>query len=157
MMTVYVNREPEGCIRSAQSFFDFEYEDDWFDDPLVKQIVKDIDNTEVISSNMLISPILGSISCRDISGGAKGLILILKCTDHRAFRSTTFGGNCVNWIIALSRSCDFILYMDHCLEFMTRSPGPATSIQAKSEFGKSLATCEEVVLYYEENRDKSPE
>lgn len=157
MMTVYVTKEPAGCIKSAQSFFDFEYEDEWFDDPVVKQIVHDIDNTEVISSNLLISPILGSISCRDISGGAKGLILILKCTDPRSFRSTTFGGNCVNWIINLSYMRDFVLYMNHCLEFMTRSPSPTTSIQAKGEFEESLTTCEEVFLYYEHNRDKGSE
>lgn len=44
-------------------------------DPVVKQMVLDIDNSEVISNGAIKSPVLGIISPTALSGGVKALIL----------------------------------------------------------------------------------
>ena len=46
----------------------------WF----VKDMIQDVDHCTVISSHVIDSPILGAIMPRELSGGVKVLILMLK-------------------------------------------------------------------------------
>lgn len=149
MMTVTVI-PPEDCLFSASKYFDLNYMDEWFSEPLVKEMVLGVDKTEVINSNMSISPILGGISNENLSGGVKGLILILKDPDKRIFSSTIFGSNCVPWIAKLSGMVDFTLVMEHSLELNTPEPITAQTID-----GKPLRTGREVWSYYVNNYPKS--
>ena len=75
MLRVLFGRETENTIRTPNIYFNNVYEDDWFDDEIVKQIVKDIDNS-VLRGLCVLSPVLGSISVQDLSGGCKTLILL---------------------------------------------------------------------------------
>ena len=51
----------EKTILDIDSYFNNVYENDWLEDDVVKQIVKDIDGSELNGLNV-ISPVLGSIS-----------------------------------------------------------------------------------------------
>ncbi|MBR4544156.1 MAG: DUF4869 domain-containing protein [Lachnospiraceae bacterium] len=88
----------ERTILDIDSYFNNVYENDWLEDENVKQIVKDIDGSELNGLNV-ISPVLGSISVRDISGGAKALICLLKEDNPEGFIDlVVLGENCEKWL-----------------------------------------------------------
>lgn len=65
-------------MKDAPSYFDNVYEDEWIADSFVKEMIQDVDHCTVISSHVIDSPILGAITPRELSGGVKVLILMLK-------------------------------------------------------------------------------
>ena len=46
-----------GVIYHPPTYFDNQYEDEWITDPLTKEMVKDVDQSEVISSRLIDSPV----------------------------------------------------------------------------------------------------
>ena len=65
-------------MKDASSYFDNVYEDEWIEDTFVKEMIQDVDHCEVISPLIIDSPVLGAITPRELSGGVKVLILMLK-------------------------------------------------------------------------------
>ena len=65
-------------MKDAPLYFDNVYEDEWIEDSFVKEMIQDVDQCTVISSHVIDSPILGAITPRELSGGVKVLILMLK-------------------------------------------------------------------------------
>lgn len=49
-------------IGYPDDYFAAEYYDEWFDDPIVKQMVLSVDKSEVIGANNIISPVLGPLT-----------------------------------------------------------------------------------------------
>ena len=96
----------EKTILDIDTYFNNVYEDKWLDDEQVIQIVKDIDNSELKGLNV-ISPVLGSISVRDISGGAKALICLLKEEEPQGYIDlVVLGENCEKWLAYIFNNKD---------------------------------------------------
>ncbi len=96
----------EKTILDIDSYFNNVYENDWLADETVKQIIKDIDGSELNGLNV-ISPVLGSISVRDISGGAKALICLLKEENPEGFIDlVVLGENCEKWLAYIFENRD---------------------------------------------------
>ena len=70
-------KETEHTLRGIDGYFNYNYEEEWFDNDLVKQMVKDVDKSDVISSECIKSPVLGQIPPMKLSGGVKVLIVLL--------------------------------------------------------------------------------
>lgn len=88
----------ENTILDIDSYFANVYEDTWLDDDVVRNIVKDIDDSDLNGLNV-ISPVLGSISVRDLSGGTKALICMLKDNNPESFIDlVVLGENCEKWL-----------------------------------------------------------
>lgn len=102
MLKALFGYEFEDIVMKVDSYFDGMYEPDWFypEDDLIKRIVKEIDGCEINGMNV-ISPVFNSISVRDLSGGAKTLIMMYRlddfCTDL-----TVLGGNCEDLLLEVS-------------------------------------------------------
>lgn len=79
---------------NAPLYFDNVYEDEWIEDGFVKDMIQDVDHCTVISSHVIDSPILGAITPRELSGGVKVLILMLK-DDSFIYNMSNCGDNCV--------------------------------------------------------------
>lgn len=103
-------------IPRSSTLFDAVYSEDWFNDEVIKQMVKDIDNSVVQSAFSIISPVLGSISCERLSGGVKSLIMLLKyerpSKEQLIFQSSSFGDNCFSWLFAIAKEKDIYLYIN---------------------------------------------
>jgi hypothetical protein len=104
MVTVYFGMQGDE-VKSADKYFDSVYEEDWFDDPIVKQMVMDIDKTEIVGPYLAISPVFGAIPPLEISGGVKCLILMYKLPDYHA-SGFNMGDNCYEWVVKLGEICD---------------------------------------------------
>lgn len=106
----------ENFISNVQDYFNNVYEDEWFDDELVKQMVLDVDKSEVQSANCVFSPVLGTIPITKLSGGVKALILMYKRPDLIIW-ATACGDNCAKWIIELSKRMDIRIVLEHIMNF----------------------------------------
>lgn len=99
--------------RAVDVVFRGNYEDEWFDDPFVKEMVLDIDKSEVISPYLIISPVLGSISYDRLSGGVKVLIMLYKMPDMEQCASNC-GDNCLPAMVKIAEMHDITVKFSHC-------------------------------------------
>ena len=70
--------DKEDVIYNTSVYFKFNYDPEWFNDPEIVDMVKDIDKSTVIGNGAIDSPVLGVIAPVTLSGGLKTLILIDK-------------------------------------------------------------------------------
>lgn len=98
--------------RVPDVYFNNVYDEAWFDDPMVKEMVRDVDGCEVVSRNCIDSPFLGQIPPQSLSGGLKALICMLKLPDKKVvFDLIVCGDNCEKWIKAISDVKDVTVTM----------------------------------------------
>lgn len=87
----------DNFIEFTNSYFNARKKPDWFDDNLVKDIIRQIDKAEVINGYAVKSIEYDTgYSVDDISGGSKTLILILKRQDK--IYLATMGDNCTDFL-----------------------------------------------------------
>lgn len=98
---------------SINTIFRNNYEDEWFDDPFVKEMVMEIDKSEVISANLIISPVLGPVSYEKLSGGVKVLIMLYKMPEMEQW-ATSCGDNCLPALVKIAKMHDITVKYSHC-------------------------------------------
>lgn len=103
-------------MKDAPAYFDNVCEDEWLEDPFVKEMVRDVDHSEVVSPHIIESPILGAITPKDLSGGLKVLILMLK-DDSFIYNMSNCGDNCAKWILKIAERKDLTVYLQHIIHF----------------------------------------
>ena len=109
------------------------YEPEWLEAELAKKMIKDIDDSEVLSGECINSPVLGQIPPERLSGGVKTLLLILNEPD-RIFNASTCGDNCAKWILELGRIKDVTINLRHMMSF-----GKDTKFEIKVQNGGETA------------------
>ena len=57
-------------------YFDNQYEDEWITKELSIRMIKEVDKSDVINSSLIQSPVLGTISVKELSGSVKTLMLM---------------------------------------------------------------------------------
>ena len=92
MLNVWYKGGNVTVLTNAPLYFDGVFEPEWFDDPLVKEMVKDVDDSEVVGPYLIISPVLGPIAPTHLSGGVKVLIILLKDPNF-IYNISNFGDN----------------------------------------------------------------
>ena len=75
MLNIFYGDMKEAVYNTA-SYFKYDYEEDWIVDPMVKEMIQDVDKSTVIDSGVIDSPVLGKIPPIGLSGGVKTLILV---------------------------------------------------------------------------------
>lgn len=103
-------------MEDAPSYFDNVYEDEWIEDDFVKEMIKDVDKSTVISAHVIESPVFGAITPQGLSGGVKVLILMLK-DDSFVYNMSNCGNSCAKWILKIAEKKDLTVYLQHILRF----------------------------------------
>ena len=75
MLNIFYGDMKEAVYNTA-SYFKYDYEEGWIVDPMVKEMIQDVDRSTVIDSGIIDSPVLGKIPPTALSGGVKTLILV---------------------------------------------------------------------------------
>lgn len=101
----YGDLDDERYIHAPAVYFDNVYEDSWIIDDVSISMIKDIDNSEVISANNIYNKEIGSIPPTMLSGGVKTLMLINNDSEH-IFNISACGENCADWILKLGNEKD---------------------------------------------------
>lgn len=115
MLNVYFGNMPEAVFNTAV-FFKNDYEDEWITDPLVKEMIQDVDHSTVIDSGIIASPVLGNITPLGLSGGVKTLILVL-FEPKKIFNASTCGDNCAKWLLKIAEKEERTVNLRHIMDF----------------------------------------
>lgn len=108
--------DAENSIYNTSVYFKNTYEPGWFSEDQTKQMVSDIDKSEVLGNGAIKSPVLGIIPPTQLSGGLKTLILI----DHdsnKIFNASNCGDNCAQWLLNLGSKKDITVNLRHVMDF----------------------------------------
>ena len=117
MLSIYYGTYTgENYIDNPDLYFDNTYEDAWLEDPLSKKMVKDIDKSDLVGPNLVISPVLGSIPVSRLSGGVKTLIQIANDPDH-VYNASACGDNCASWLLKIGAEKDVLVRLGHQMRF----------------------------------------
>ena len=106
----------KSSVYNTSVYFKHAYEDKWITDPVAKEMIKDIDKSEVLDSGVIDSPVLGKIPPVQLSGGVKTLILI-KNEPEKVFNASNCGDNCAHWLLKLAKDKDITVNMYHIMDF----------------------------------------
>ena len=113
---IYGDIDDTNYIFDPDTFFNNQYEDDWITDDLSKEMIADIDKSEVQGPYSILSPALGSISTEKLSGGVKTLILINNDSDH-IFNASACGDNCAKWLLKIGEKKDITIRLGYLMDF----------------------------------------
>ena len=104
------------AVYNTAAYFKYDYEDNWITDPFVKKMIKDVDQSIVLDSGVIDSPVLGKIPPTGLSGGVKTLILV-KFEKNKIFNASTCGDNCAKWLLKIAETEDRTINLRHLMKF----------------------------------------
>lgn len=115
MLSIYFGEMKE-AIFNTSIYFKNTYEDSWITDGLTREMIEDVDQSKVIDSGVIDSPILGKIPPTGLSGGVKTLIL-MEYEPEKIFNASTCGDNCAKWILKIAENKDVTINLRHIMDF----------------------------------------
>ena len=115
MLNIFYGNMPEAIFNTAV-YFKNTYEDSWITDEFAKEMILDVDKSEVLGNAVIDSPVLGKISPLALSGGVKTLILI-KNEPNMVFNASTCGDNCAKWLLKMSENKEVTINLRHLMDF----------------------------------------
>lgn len=101
MLNIYFG-EKSDAIYNTNIYFNNTYKDAWITKTFSKEMIMDIDKSEVIDSKTIQSPIFGNMSPKKLSEGVKTLLLIANDKTN-IFNASTCGDNCAKWILEIAK------------------------------------------------------
>ena len=110
------NYDGDNYIDNPDLYFDNTYEDEWLENERSKEMVKDVDRSELVGPNLVISPFLGSIPVNRLSGGVKTLIQTANDSKH-VYNASACGDNCAKWLLKLGSEKDVTVRLGHIMHF----------------------------------------
>lgn len=112
MLSVRCNVSDDNMILYPGVTFDYVYEDSWFESDVVRDILKDIDNTEYIGGSVFRSD-LGIHTAKQLSGGVKTLILMyIGYGEGKYYPLSWLGENCYKYLDKVSEGRTIHLDLD---------------------------------------------
>ena len=115
MLRVWFGERPN-AVYNTSVYFKNKYEDEWITEDFARKVIMDVDHSEVKDANTIQSPVLGSISPLQLSGGVKALLL-MKHYPGKIFNASSCGDNCAKWILELGESKNFTINLFHIMDF----------------------------------------
>ena len=116
MLSIYLGKMDK-AIYYPPVYFANTYEDEWITDELSREMIRDVDRSEVIGAHLIESPVLGPISPKELSGGVKTLILMALDDKEQIFNASACGDNCAKWILKISRMKNLTINLRHIMDF----------------------------------------
>ena len=132
------------AIYHPPTYFDTTYRDEWITDLKTIEMIKDIDKSDVLSTQVIISPFLGSISPQELSGSVKTLILMRFDDSEKVFNASVCGDDCAKWIYEISKEKDLIINLHHTMGF-----------SSCNEFNAFIVNTHKFVKSYDEYLDEA--
>lgn len=117
MLSIFFG-EREKEIYNPSIYFDHQYEDEWITSDLARQMIREVDRSEVVTSHVIESPVLGGIGPKELSGGVKALMLMAFDESGHVFNASACGDNCAEWILKLAREKDLTITLHHIMKFL---------------------------------------
>lgn len=121
MLNIIFNRgavdiSEENYICSPDTYFNYNYEESWIENEVVKKMILDIDKSSVAAPHLIESPVLGPIAPEGLSGGVKALI-IMYMEPEMIVNASACGDNCAKWILQIGKEKDITIRLGYLMEF----------------------------------------
>ena len=116
MLRIYLGNMDE-TIYHPPTYFDNRYEDQWITEPLSVAMIKDVDESDVVSARLIDSPVMRPISPKELTGGVKTLMLMAFDETGQVFNASACGDNCAKWILEIGKKKDLTINLRHIMEF----------------------------------------
>lgn len=114
MLKIYYGEMEDVCY--GPLWFKYNYDLEYFQDPLVLQMLEDVDKSTYVTGGVINSPVLGPIPPERLSGGLQTLIMIFKMPD-KIFDATSCGPNCAKWLIEIGKRQDVTVNLRYFMSF----------------------------------------
>ncbi|MDY4697006.1 MAG: DUF4869 domain-containing protein [Selenomonas montiformis] len=115
LLHVFYGDMPEAIFNTAV-FFKNSYDDAWIVDDFSRQMIKDVNKSEVMGTGVIDSPVLGKIAPERLSGGVKTLMLV-KFMPDMVFNASTCGNNCAKWLLKIAENEDRTVNLRNIMNF----------------------------------------
>lgn len=116
MLKIWLGDFQKGCIKNPNRYFNLHKKKEWFDRLDVKEIIKTIDDTDVVDGEYLKSPAFGGMAPERLSSGCKCLILLYINPTCNVYASRC-GDNCAGFILDLAEKTDVVITLHHAMVF----------------------------------------
>lgn len=116
MLKIHVTGYEPDCITQVTSYFNLFKKKEWFRNPVVKRVIKNIDNTIAVKDEYLESPVFGGMAPERLSTGCKAVIL-MEVLENPNIYATKCGDNCVPDILEIASRKDITITLHHCMKF----------------------------------------
>lgn len=121
---------------------------EWFRDPFVQEMIRDIDNCIYDSDTEICIDLNvpeNKFKVDDLSTGSKLLVLLYKWDyDEIRVYGSLFGDNCTSWLLKIAKSKNIIIDLKHFLHF-PEEEFEAFSIYANRKYFDYRDYCNEVL------------
>lgn len=115
MLNIFFGDMPD-VIYNTAVYFKNTYDEKWLLKDLSKEMIKDVDKSEVLDSHAIKSPVLGIISPESLSGGVKTLMLVAY-DKKKVFNASTCGDNCAKWLLEIAKKEKRVINLRHLMDF----------------------------------------
>lgn len=105
----------QNWILHTKSYFANWLDPNVLNDPFVKEIVKGVDNSELVGPNLVISPVLGAIPPSSLSGGTKTLIILY--AQDKPVTGLSLSDNTIPWLLKIAEMKDITIFLGHRVHF----------------------------------------
>ena len=109
--------EMADSVYNTNIYFNNTYKDKWLTKPLAKEIIKDIDKSDVIDEKTILSPVFGNMNPKKLSGGAKTVLLVAFDRSGKVFNASTCGDNCAKWLLKIAEDKRVVINLNHLMDF----------------------------------------
>lgn len=121
MLSLYISRygmpdTQENYVSNPDAWFDHQGNNEWILGNMERQIIQDIDGSNVITSSIIENPIFGAIPPSRLSGTVKTLILI-KNDSNRIFDGSWLGEDAAPWLLRIGNMCDRVVRLGYLMPF----------------------------------------
>ncbi len=105
----------EDVIINPMKYFDTVREAEWFNDPFIKRMIKEIDNSTAVQDEFILNYAGKAITPFHLSGGVKTLICIYKMPE-KFWYASTMGDNCCDLLEEIARTTDVKIMLRHFMD-----------------------------------------
>ena len=108
-------------VAYGPTWFRYNYDPAWFDDPFVQEMIREVDNTVFVGGSVFESPVLGMIPPERLSGGVKTLIMIYEMPE-KIFDATSCGPNCAHMLMEIGKRKDVTVNLRYYMPMADAEP-----------------------------------
>jgi hypothetical protein len=115
MLYVWIGDGQE-TTRWPDRYFDNMYEDEWLEDPFVKEMARIVDKSEIVGPKLAYDYMGDPMPCTGLSGGVKTLILMYKMDGFIGY-GDGMGENCADLLVEIGRRRDCFMNLTYPMPF----------------------------------------
>lgn len=117
MLRIYFGSLPDE-IYNTEMFYENQYDRNWVIDDFASEVIREIDDSQVVAPDMIQNDIFGTFSSTELSAGVKTLLLI-RNMPNKTFNISNCGDNCAKYLLQLAEARDIKVTLHHAMDFGT--------------------------------------